>query len=305
VGCVGRNGFVQSKKNHRDMIRKWGSLVILAANFAMFGAMVVFFVCRPVALTAPWDGPALATVALTVAAIVVAAVGIGVALLAAWGYTTLREHAGNIASEAANVAADKAADRKVEQLMKDWGLLGSESGGEEVAQAYSKEWSMSDGKQASQPNATNPMSIAASFFHTAPVDLEKMAGALGLSVNMNAKLPADVSGSIIRSDRSYRIDVNSTHSFNRKRFTLAHEIAHYLLHRDLIGDGIQDNALYRSRLSDFIEIQANKLAAQMLMPAPLVRDVYRVVKSLVGLTAAFQVSEEAMRIRLKELGLAP
>jgi hypothetical protein len=121
------------------MIRKWGSLIILGANCAMFGAMVVFFICRPVMLAAPWDGPAVATVALTVAAIVVAAVGVGVALLAAWGYTTLREHAGNVASEVASVAADKAADRRMGQALREWGVIDDAPAGDEVAQAYSKE----------------------------------------------------------------------------------------------------------------------------------------------------------------------
>jgi hypothetical protein len=121
------------------MIRKWGSLIILAANSAMFGAMVIFFICRPTILVAPWDGPALATVALTVAAIVVAAVGIGVALLAVWGYTTLQEHAGNIASKVAEAAADKAADRKMGQALREWGIIDDAAGGDEVAQAYSKE----------------------------------------------------------------------------------------------------------------------------------------------------------------------
>jgi Zn-dependent peptidase ImmA (M78 family) len=152
------------------------------------------------------------------------------------------------------------------------------------------------------------MAVAGSFLHTAPVDLLGMADALGLSVDMAAMLSPDLSGRIIRNGRGvsgYHIDVNSEHSANRKRFTLAHEIAHYLLHRHLIGDGIEDNALYRSRLSDAVEVEANKLAAQIIMPAALVRDVYRFVKSLTGLTAAFQVSEDALRIRLKELRLAP
>jgi len=153
-----------------------------------------------------------------------------------------------------------------------------------------------------------PMAVASSFLHTAPVDLLGMADALGLTVNMNATLLADVSGQIMRTgtgSAGYHIDVNKVHSSNRKRFTLAHEIAHYLLHRDLIGDGVTDDALYRSRLSDAVEVQANKLAAQMLMPAQLVRGVYRLVKDMAGLTAAFQVSDEAMRIRLRELRLGP
>jgi Zn-dependent peptidase ImmA (M78 family) len=165
---------------------------------------------------------------------------------------------------------------------------------------------MSDRTPTPQASATNPMLVAASFFHAAPVDLQGMARELGLSVNMDAELSQEVSGRIVRSDSGaagYHIDVNAAHSPYRKRFTLAHEIAHYLLHRDLIGNGIEDSGLYRSRLSDSIEIQANKLAAKMLMPAEVVREVYRAVKSLVGLTGAFQVSEDAMRIRLKELRL--
>jgi len=153
-----------------------------------------------------------------------------------------------------------------------------------------------------------PMAVASSFLHTAPVDLLGMAGSLGLTVDMDARLSADVSGQIIRAgtgSAGYHIDVNKAHSPNRKRFTLAHEIAHYLLHRDLIGDGIEDDALYRSRLGGAVEVEANKLAAQMLMPAQLVRNVYRLVKDMAGLTAAFQVSDEAMRIRLRELRLGP
>jgi Zn-dependent peptidase ImmA (M78 family) len=85
---------------------------------------------------------------------------------------------------------------------------------------------------------------------------------------------------------------------------LAHEIAHYLLHRNLIGDGIEDTALYRSRLSDTVEVEANRQAASMLMPAPLVRRVYNAgLRWLQGLSSAFQVSEEAMRIRLQQLRL--
>jgi hypothetical protein len=132
-------GEKQPNKVSHAAIRTWGSFILLGVNCAMFGALLIFFIYRPVALAAPWDGPALATVALTAAAIVVAAVGVGVALLAVWGYTTLREHAGNIASTAADLAADRAADRKVEQLMKEWGLTDAARGGDEVAQAYSKE----------------------------------------------------------------------------------------------------------------------------------------------------------------------
>jgi Zn-dependent peptidase ImmA (M78 family) len=34
------------------------------------------------------------------------------------------------------------------------------------------------------------------------------------------------------------------HHPNRQRFTLAHEIAHYVLHRDLVENGIVDDTMY-------------------------------------------------------------
>ena len=154
-----------------------------------------------------------------------------------------------------------------------------------------------------------PLEIAGRFLQEAPVDLLAMADALGLSVTMDAPLGPDISGRITRGGTSpsgYHIEINGAHSPNRRRFTLAHEIAHYLLHRDLIGDGIEDDALYRSRLSNETEAEANRLAARILMPPDLVMKLFRAgLKSLAGLSAAFHVSEEAMRIRLKQLRLAP
>ena len=44
----------------------------------------------------------------------------------------------------------------------------------------------------------------------------------------------------------YRIVVNSGHNRVRRRFTAAHELGHYVYHRDLIGDGIYDDAAYRT-----------------------------------------------------------
>lgn len=59
------------------------------------------------------------------------------------------------------------------------------------------------------------------------------------------------------------IYVNKGHHVNRRRFTTAHEIAHFILHQDFIGDGIADDGLYRSKLSNAMEAQANKLAADI------------------------------------------
>jgi Zn-dependent peptidase ImmA (M78 family) len=157
--------------------------------------------------------------------------------------------------------------------------------------------------------------IANQFADVAPVDLEAMANAMSIRVNMNANLPANISGKITCRDsgrdsgrdagggKSYFIDVNASHSENRKRFTLAHEIAHFMLHRHLMQGGITDNEMYRSGLSDQVEMEANRLAAELLMPARLVREYWRNGhRSYAQLADIFGASPEATRIRLNQLG---
>src|SRR5690606_2956370 len=100
----------------------------------------------------------------------------------------------------------------------------------------------------------------------------------------------------------YRITINGRHPHTRQRFTLAHEIAHFILHRPLIGDGIVDDALYRSSKGDDVEREANRYAAAILMPAPLVRKKYREgLRSFAGIAEAFDVSYEVAEIRVREL----
>lgn len=154
--------------------------------------------------------------------------------------------------------------------------------------------------------AATPIEIVGRFLDDAPVDLDGMAQALGLDVRYEASMPSNVAGSIRRVGDRFRVDINGRHSKWRQRFTLAHEIAHYVLHRDLIGDGITDTDKYRSRLSDDLETQANRFAVEILMPARTLRPLYLRdgVRDLASLTSRLCVSEEAMRIRLRSLGLA-
>lgn len=153
-----------------------------------------------------------------------------------------------------------------------------------------------------------PMEIAARFLDRAPVPLPEMAAALGLTVNMEAHLPPGISGQIMRirhpaGDR-YQIDVNGQDSAGRRRFTLAHEIAHFLLHREFLDGELTDDRMYRSRLGDAMERQANRLAAQLLMPGNLVRVAWNAGgRNVASLARAFDVSAQAMEIRLRELGL--
>jgi len=135
-----------------------------------------------------------------------------------------------------------------------------------------------------------------------PVDLDGMARALGVDVVTDPTLPEGIAGKIERADRGYRITLNGREGRRRQRFTLAHELAHFILHRDLIDDGITDSVMYRSRMSDEIESQANRFAADLLMPASAMRALWRQgIKSFAGMAAKFDVSTEAARIRMQDL----
>ncbi|HEY0522277.1 MAG TPA: ImmA/IrrE family metallo-endopeptidase, partial [Stellaceae bacterium] len=89
-------------------------------------------------------------------------------------------------------------------------------------------------------------------------------------------------------------------------FTLAHEIAHFILHRDLIEDGVSDDTMYRSKeLSGYHEVQANRMAADILMPVMLVKRAAELQSNPDLLARVFRVSPAAMKIRLDGLTKPP
>jgi hypothetical protein len=142
----------------------------------------------------------------------------------------------------------------------------------------------------------------------APIDITAIATSLGLSVYDDTNLPPGVSGMICRdesgeSTSGYRIDVNPNDSYRRQRFTIAHECAHYLLHREKIGDGITENAMYRSdKMTTAEEFEANNLAADLIMPKKLVLKHYTDgTETYNEMADLFDVSVPAMRVRLRYL----
>ena len=143
----------------------------------------------------------------------------------------------------------------------------------------------------------------------APILVVPIAEALGLKVYRTTGWPDFTSGMVTRDavqggPSGFSIYVNAKHSEVRRRFTIAHEIAHFLLHRDLIGDGITEDGLYRSGLSDAVELEANGLAAEILMPKALIREILRGgSRGISELADKFNVSDQTMELRLMSLGL--
>jgi len=139
-----------------------------------------------------------------------------------------------------------------------------------------------------------------------PVKLGQLARELGVSVRLS-KLETGISGQIKCENNIYLIRVNRFDSRERQRFTIAHELAHYLLHREIIDsspNGIRDNVLYRSGEPRAVEYEANKLAAEIVMPRKLIDQRLREFNETVTdevierLAEEFQVSKAAMEVRL-------
>lgn len=149
------------------------------------------------------------------------------------------------------------------------------------------------------------MAIIEKHQKQAPVQTIPIANEIGLKVYKTDEWDSNgTSGAIIKSKKlggesGYACFVNNRHPVTRRRFTIAHEIAHFILHRDMIGDGIKDDALLRSGLSNHVEAQANALAADILMPWSLIRELMDQGKNTVpDLAEALNVSANAMSIRL-------
>ncbi|TXJ56223.1 ImmA/IrrE family metallo-endopeptidase [Brachyspira aalborgi] len=134
-----------------------------------------------------------------------------------------------------------------------------------------------------------------------PVRITAITEEYGIDV-YNSSMSSNISGAIIKEGDKYVIYVNDKHPKNRQRFTIAHEIAHYILHKEKIGDNLTDNAMYRSKLSNVFERQANILASEILMPVNFVMQFIEENKSVSEMASLFKVSEGAMRIRLRQGG---
>lgn len=142
-----------------------------------------------------------------------------------------------------------------------------------------------------------------------PVDPIAIAKNLGIRVLLDDGLPSDVAGKLVNGAQGATIYLNAGDNPNRRRFTCAHELGHYVTRKEKQGDlGEWDYVDLRSTLAsagtDREEIYANRFAAALLMPAGAVRPLYKKTKDVAELAQTFGVSEQAMTFRLRNLRLA-
>ncbi len=148
----------------------------------------------------------------------------------------------------------------------------------------------------------------------APIEVENVASVLGIAVS-RTPTEDDISGFLLRNpDGSAVIGINALHHPNRQRFTIAHEIGHFELHKH---DQVHvDRSIIKLRNSasskgeDPEEIEANGFAAELLMPEEFLRKDLSASaftdlndeRRMQQLAKKYQVSVQAMTNRLVSLG---
>lgn len=152
-----------------------------------------------------------------------------------------------------------------------------------------------------------------------PVDVHTLASRLNIKV-VTGDMDGAVSGFLRKQGEITVIGVNSGHSIKRQRFTIGHEIGHYVLHLDdespMFVDKLSTSAFFArdeesARGIHSREIDANSFAASLLMPEELVKKClstylprFSSIEDIAWRMAKnFNVSEQAMTLRLVKLGI--
>ena len=139
---------------------------------------------------------------------------------------------------------------------------------------------------------------------TLPLDIESFIRSQGILIHKE-DMDSDISGYLEKRGNDWIIGINKYHAPRRQRFTLAHEYAHFILHKEHIEKEKKhfDTILFRGKENDELEKQANELSANILMPKGLFEQFLRLgIRSLSDLADRFNVSPAAIRYRAYKLG---
>lgn len=137
-----------------------------------------------------------------------------------------------------------------------------------------------------------------------PLPIEKIAEGLGYTVktfeqDRNTK---DISGAISKLNK--KILINAKDSYQRQRFTLAHEIGHAVLHFQSDDPNEEFIDFRTTGHRDLKEVEADEFAGCLLMPENLFREAWeKYSQSFEYLSRVFFVSKAAIGVRAFNLGL--
>lgn len=153
--------------------------------------------------------------------------------------------------------------------------------------------------------------------NTYPVDLDALVHGAILTSGFSDQLVIDrqhfdsFEGSLVRTDgtRKWTMLLNSriTHG-RRRRFTFAHELGHFMCHRELRSK-FEDSEDSLNDFRDEIETEANIFASWLLMPANLLRTEFQGItwetETLRAIGNRFECSLQASALRYVELCSKP
>ena len=128
------------------------------------------------------------------------------------------------------------------------------------------------------------------------------------------KTESSILGEILKEEDQYICKIDNTLCNTKQKFTEAHEIAHYILHRKEIDKAIKDNKFFRENaylLNDKIsprqEFETNQKALEIILPIKLISQ-YLIVnqlgrthltwKNITDIAKAFGVHEHDVMYRL-------
>ncbi len=134
--------------------------------------------------------------------------------------------------------------------------------------------------------------------------LDKIAEKKNINVVYEDDMPSTQSGYFRAKNGVYTIGINNKHHRNRQRFTFAHELGHFYLHKgkDNQDADFEDEVYYRIENTSSIEYAANEFAARLLIPEDrLAQKVKDGMTDLNELADFFEVSLEAMKYRVLSL----
>lgn len=136
-----------------------------------------------------------------------------------------------------------------------------------------------------------------------PADILKIARMNDIDV-YEGSLDKKISGAIKYDVETQKFEIllNKNDAKTRQRFTLAHELGHFFLHKEiLMSDEIHIDTMFR--MPDEKEKEVDYFAGALLMNKTLLNKMYQNNKSITELAELFDVSVSAMTVRLDILGL--
>lgn len=154
-----------------------------------------------------------------------------------------------------------------------------------------------------------------------PISIENIILMEGIKIRDDASMDNEVIGKITFEGTQAVISVNPNENtyIPRRRFTLAHEFGHFVLHSSSGQREFIDltSAMYRTDVSSIYEVEANHFAACILMPKTVLIDRgIELIESygndkqhpsldefIRQLALEFRVSVQSMRFRLAYLGI--